>query len=275
LKPDLCIYCGVRGVKHIANSFPEEDYEHINETIINIKKIMPKKFILISTVDVLDLTENVDEDHDIKIQKLEPYGKNRRLLEIWVKKNILDYNIIRLPAIYGLNLKKNFIYDIVNPIPKLLNTTNFLRYSEKSALIYQSYLKINNFYYLNNARTPDQKVRLNNEMDLKNTSSLYLTDSRAIFQFYPLKHLAKHIINILDQNIKVSHLVTEPLSAGEVFEFLNKKVFINEMAQKIPNYKIDTKYRDFWNQKSKFLFDKHEILQDIKEFVLTMKKNGV
>ena len=50
--PDWLVYSGVRAEKFLANSAPETDFEIIEQAIDNIRKINPKKLILISTVDV-------------------------------------------------------------------------------------------------------------------------------------------------------------------------------------------------------------------------------
>ena len=55
---------------------------------------------MISTIDV----------HNNK----ETYGKNRKKLEIFIKKNFSDYLIIRLPAVFGQGIKKNILYDLLN-----------------------------------------------------------------------------------------------------------------------------------------------------------------
>ena len=50
--PDLCVYSGVRAEKFLANNDPDGDMAVINNAIENIKKINPKRIVLISTIDV-------------------------------------------------------------------------------------------------------------------------------------------------------------------------------------------------------------------------------
>lgn len=50
--PDLLVYAGLRAEKYLANNAPEKDMEQIIEAEQNIKKIRPKKLVLISTIDV-------------------------------------------------------------------------------------------------------------------------------------------------------------------------------------------------------------------------------
>ena len=51
--------------------------ERISLAEDNIAKINPKKLVLISTIDVLGNSENMDEDSIVKAENLNPYGYNR------------------------------------------------------------------------------------------------------------------------------------------------------------------------------------------------------
>ena len=110
-QPDLLVYSGVRAEMFLANKDPNSDKQMIENAIDNIKKINPKHIVLISTVAVYPNTVDVNEDSIICVDNLKPYGVNRYFLEQWVENNIENHLIVRLPAIYGKNLKKNFIFD--------------------------------------------------------------------------------------------------------------------------------------------------------------------
>ena len=46
-----------------------------------------------------------------------------------------DALIIRLPGLYGLNIKKNFIYDYMNVIPFMLKQEKFEELSAREPLL--------------------------------------------------------------------------------------------------------------------------------------------
>ena len=119
-EPDLLIYAGLRAEKYLANNAPEKDMELIYQAEKNIMRIAPKKLVLISTIDVFKAPRNVDENSVIDTENLHPYGYNRYQLEIWVRENYPDSLIIRLPGLFGQNIKKNFIFDMINLIPSML-----------------------------------------------------------------------------------------------------------------------------------------------------------
>lgn len=111
---DLIVCAGVPGTKWLANKNPDEDLKSIKRLMKSIEKAICNKFVLISTIDVYKETSNVDEDTFIDIEGLHGYGRNRVLVEKFVDNNFNDYHIIRLPAIYGKGIKKNFVYDLLN-----------------------------------------------------------------------------------------------------------------------------------------------------------------
>lgn len=265
--PDLLVYSGVPAQKFIANKFPEKDMEIIKEAMENIKKINPKKLVLISTIDVYNDPNNVDETAIINPDENQPYGKNRFFLEKWVMDNINDYLIVRLPGLYGQNIKKNFIYDLIHQIPGVLNEKKFNELLGKDNLIKFYYEKKDDgFYYLKRINKSEEKI-LKEYFNNVNFSALNFSDSRGFFQFYNLKYLWSHIEEALKNNIKVLNLATEPVSVSEIYNFVIGGDFINEVSNVIPNYNYKTSHYKVFNGSNGYLFNKEFILNDIKEFI--------
>jgi len=111
---DLVVCAGVSAVKWKANQNPEEDLANINVLINNLKEIEANYFILISTVDVYKNPVNVNEDTVIDPEQVDPYGRHRYYVEKFIKEKFNNHLIIRLPALFGSGLKKNFIYDLIH-----------------------------------------------------------------------------------------------------------------------------------------------------------------
>ena len=112
---NIIFFCGVPAVKWYANKNPEEDFNILEDIKSILDYVETKKIILISTIDVYeDVTSGVDEDHKINYQDNHTYGKNRFLFEEYIKNRFNDYNIIRLPGLFGKGLKKNIIYDLIH-----------------------------------------------------------------------------------------------------------------------------------------------------------------
>lgn len=112
-KFDLLVCSGAPAVKWLANKEPEKDLENIKRLTKCLGKVAAKKVILISTVDVYPLPVEVDEDTEIDLEVLHPYGKHRLELERFVEARF-DSLIVRLPGLFGDGLKKNIIYDLLH-----------------------------------------------------------------------------------------------------------------------------------------------------------------
>jgi nucleoside-diphosphate-sugar epimerase len=111
---DLLICSGVSGTKWIANREPEKDRAAIASLLDQLKKCTADKVILISTVDVYPVPASVDEDAPIDTSILHSYGTHRHQFEQDVLSLFPNVLIARLPAIYGWNLRKNALYDLMH-----------------------------------------------------------------------------------------------------------------------------------------------------------------
>lgn len=260
--PNLLIYSGVPAEMFIANKYPEKDEEIINNAKENIRKINAKTTVLISTVAVYDRTDGVDEDYEPCVENLTPYGKNRLALEKWVEENCENYLIVRLPAIFGSNLKKNFLYDYINYIPAMLKSEKYAELSEKDELIKDNYADMGNGFFKCSAVDKEVRNALKSSFKKVGFSALNFTDSRSIYQFFCLSYLYETIEKCLEKKIKKINLVTPPVSTGEVYEYLSGDKFENVLAKEPFNYDLRTKYTE-----SGYIMSKEQELEDISAFV--------
>ena len=264
--PDLLIYAGLRAEKYLANNAPEKDMELIRQAEENITKINPKKLVLISTIDVFKVPKNVDENSTIDTENLHPYGFNRYQLELWVRMNYPNALIIRLPGLFGKNIKKNFIYDYINVIPFMLKEAKFDELVAKDPELKKFYqLQDNGFYKVN--VSDDDKEGLKNRFRALGFSALNFTDSRSVYQFYNLGRLWDDIQTALNAGITLWHPATEPVSAGEVYEYLTGEKFVNQLGGVPADYDYKTIHAEIFRKNGKYIELKEEILEEIKRFV--------
>ena len=71
----------------------------------------------------------------------------------------------------------------------------------------------------------------------------------------------------LQNDIKMWHPATEPVSAAEVYEYISGKPFINELKGVPANYDYKTVHAEIFGGKNGYICDKGQILSEIKEFV--------
>lgn len=266
LEPNLCVYSAVPSEMYTANNNPNEDLRIVKEAIQIIQKINPKKLVLISTVAVYDTCDNVNEDHYIDDNKVSIYGKNRLLLEKWVETNMDSYHIIRLPALFGINLKKNFIYDYINIVPRKLNPKKYKEIIDKFNLVKDYYTMGDSLYECKNLNKLE-KEKLKNIFEEYGFTALNFTDSRSIYQFYNLDNLSKHIKIIIKHNLAKVNLVTEPISIHDLYMYLKSKEFNNYVLEKPFFYNLKSKYAHLFNGNNGYLMNKKEIVDEIKNFI--------
>lgn len=263
--PDILYYSGVPAQKFLANKFPQEDFKAIETAMDNIKKINPKKIVLISTIDVYQDPSQKDETAYMDKENLEPYGKNRLYLEEYVKQNFKDYLIVRLPGLYGKNLKKNFIYDFIQFVPAMLSQTKMQELAAKKPQLLQAYTLQENGFYQLNPQTQIKKLKpIFEELGF---CALHFTDSRGKFQFYNLKYLYQDIQTALQNNIQVLNIATQPVLISQIYHTLTGKDFVNHIAQTPPNYDFRTCHEAVFGGSNGYLQDAQFVLQDIKNYV--------
>lgn len=268
---DLLICAGVSANKWLANQEPQADITNIEKLKNHIQKTRIKHFVLISTIDVYNPPLAVDEDTVVDATKQEYYGKHRYQLEQWLvsqrPKN--SYNIIRLPGLFGKYLKKNLIYDILNPLAEVINKN--LWQDLQIRLDKDSIKQIKLFYYTDEFGNLKQQANL--DLRVKDNlikifanagfSTLNFTDSRSSFQFYNLINLWKDISRAIDNGYSIFNLSSEPIITQELVKYLTNTDFINHTTKGVVNYNVYSKYA----VDGKYLYNKSIILEQVKKFI--------
>jgi nucleoside-diphosphate-sugar epimerase len=129
------ICCGLPAEKWKINLNPDIDDANTTKLISDIKKANVRSFKLISTIDVFSTPNNVNED-DLPLPTNLAYSRNRYLFENFVSETYNNYQIVRLPGLFGEGLKKNIIYDLMNShnIDKI-NSDSYLQWYPMHRLV--------------------------------------------------------------------------------------------------------------------------------------------
>ncbi len=265
--PDLLVYSGIRAEMFLANKFPAKDLASMDEAFDNIKRINPKRLVLISTISVYNHPVGIDEDAEIDSDSLTAYGKNRHYLEERVRKEWPAALIVRLPALYGEGIKKNFIYDLIHFIPAMLNEKKYQELSGRDALIAERYDLQDNGFYRCNASTKEEKMELKRHFENLGFSALNFTDSRSQYQFYNLGYLWEHIEKALENHLPILNPATVPVTIAELSAHIMGKALANEIRDDYPVQDYRSKYASLLGGTNGYLFDKAFVMDDIKNFV--------
>lgn len=130
---DLVVCAGTPGLKWEANKRPEQDSRSINKLTENLMHTQCDVFVLVSTISVYPSTVGaIDESTDVEAvacsetatevdifsKGYTAYGKHRGRLEAWLRQRVISKQIrcgivLRLPAVFGTGLKKNYVWDLL------------------------------------------------------------------------------------------------------------------------------------------------------------------
>lgn len=124
---DKIFFCGLPATKWQINQSPDIDWDNITKLQDILKDVKCNEFILISTIDVYNVSDSQQTEDDVPTTDNHFYGKHRRLFEIFVQDNF-NCRILRLPGLFGYGLKKNLIYDIINMKEISINRESYFQY---------------------------------------------------------------------------------------------------------------------------------------------------
>ena len=271
-KPDLCVYAGIPSAMFLSNKDPEADMGIMRAALENIRCIEPKKLVLISTIAVYHDSRG-QQEQDVELRsELSAYGYNRLQLEQWVRQEYPEAQIVRLPALYGKGLKKNFLYDLHVITPAMLRPEKYEELSAECYLVKEGYtLDANSGFFKLNGKV--------NAVDLRewfakcNFNALSFTDSRSMYQFYNLGRLWDDITKALFYGISCLNLTPPPVSAAEVYAVVTgQSDWINELPSTPFNYDLRSAYAElFGGTPEGYLCSKSEELDGIKNFMASLK----
>lgn len=212
-----------------ANRLPERDAMRIEALIASLDRIEAERFVLISTIAVLDRFDGGADEATAAFQQDLAYGRNRRRLEVFCAQRFARCLIVRLPALFGPGLRKNFVFDLLNPVPAMLPAA---RVGELAADLPTALGGELAALY---APDPDLDLMVLDRAALDRSPSRSALDAAvtglgaaasgftapgSTFQYYAVERLWQDIAAALAAELDVVHLAPEPLRAGAIFRAL-------------------------------------------------------
>ena len=265
-KPDLCVYAGVPAAMFLANADPDADLAVMAAARENLRQIASKQLVLISSIAVYADSRGKDEQSPMTPDGLPAYGRNRLQLERWVREDYPNALIVRLPALYGIGLKKNFLFDLHTITPAMLRLEKYSELAAKSPLVKSAYtLADNGFYKLNGTADP---AALRTFFAANDFNALAFTDTRSRYQFYNLGRLWSDMEAARAADVKLLHLCTPPVSAAEVYAAVTGKAdWHNELPKPPFDYDLRSRHAALLGGSGDYLCTKQQELDDITRFM--------
>ncbi len=257
-----------------ANRFPDRDAQAIDGLIDRLSRLRARRFVLISTIAVLDRFDGQATETTTAFQTGVAYGVNRRRLEVFCAENFKECLIVRLPALFGPGLRKNFLFDIMNPVPSMLPAA---RYEALRAALPQAVQALVaavfahdpalGMYVLNRPALNPSALRpaLERAVTEAGFSALGFTHPESRFQFYDMTRLWADVQVAQAAGLSVIHLAPEPLGAGAVHQALTGCQMPASEAR-LHHEDMRSAHTGLWSKSGPYLMDKADCLTRLRRF---------
>ncbi len=271
---DLIICAAAPATMWMANNAPDQDRQNLLNLHTHLRGAKCQRIVLISTIAVLDDFNGKYSEKNSRFQDGTAYGKHRRELEVNIKNSFPNSHILRLPALFGAGLKKNFIFDILNPAPSFLKQVKadelLCDMKQEMKLLFESLyqydsdttmLKLDRQKY----EQPEVRPAVNRLFDIAGFSSSMFTNSESTFQYYNMNNLWTDIRKSVNHDLETLHICSAPLKAGIIHEYLTGKPFSNT-APAEHHEDMRTVHAEKWGKEGEYLYSTQETLDALKAF---------
>lgn len=271
---DLVICAGAPAMMWAANANPEQDQRNLDRLAKAILLANIERLILISTVAVFDDVSKGYTEKDASYETQKAYGRNRRALEEALINRPGRTQIVRLPALFGRGLKKNFIFDLMNPVPSFLKPEKWnsllAQFDAADARLAGDYFELDQALgMLRYDRARAQADKTDDKLakifvDAGFTARLF-TNSASAFQCYHLERLADDVETVIEEDIDVLNICSQPLHAFEIHESLTGYPFENA-GPPIIKEDVRTLYGDLFGGSGPYHFSREQTMQALRAF---------
>lgn len=257
-----------------ANWAPERDAAQIDALMARLDRIKAERFVLISSIAVLSDFAGGDDETTRSFQQELAYGRHRRALEAFVEERFPGSLVIRLPALFAAGLRKNFLFDLLNPVPTML--TDAKRHAVSSALggdlaawlgaLYTpdaatGLLKLDRAALNGDPRRPVLEA----ELAQLGATATQFHHRETTYQYYPVDRLWQDIGTALAAELSHLHLAPEPLAVAAIHARLTGFP-MPETAARIHHEDMRTRHTGLWGASGPYQFSAAATLDQLAAF---------
>jgi len=257
-----------------ANTAPEQDRAKIHALIDQLSAMKADRFILISSIAVLADFAGGDDEGTSAFQTKLAYGRHRRELEAFVEDRFADHLIVRLPALFGEGLRKNFIFDLMNPVPSMLKPDRIAQL--KAALDTNLAGLVDDLFTLDagtgflklnrQALAADVRRRaLEEAVSELGYSATQFHNPATTYQYYEMAGLWSDIGVALEHGLSHLHLVSQPLAAARIHKALTGRA-MPETGARLHREDMHTRHADLWGSQGPYQFSSDGTLASLTAF---------
>ena len=272
---DLVVCAGAPATMWAANARPAVDAANLCRLFKALCSAKIGRVILISTIAVFDDSSAGYTETCAKFEVDKAYGRNRRELELRAME-AFDCHVVRLPALFGPGLKKNFIFDLMNPIPsfvvpaKLSELQRAFPPSARKlldrAFAFDGSLGMWRFDRGSFPKGSPEGEELEAAFRRTGFLSTTFTNSRSLYQFYCLERLVGDIDRCVESGIRTLNICSMPLSAAEIHREMFGEPFENDEAPCVAQ-DVRTQFASLLGGRGPYLYTRDQVLADLSAFV--------
>lgn len=271
---DTVVCAAAPGSMFTANRHPDRDRAAIDTLIDQLNKVQARRFVLISSIAVLtDFAAGADEGTQA-FQRDLAYGHHRRLLEAFCEDRFDNCLVVRLPALFGPGLRKNFVFDLMNPVPTMLPKARLetllgqLESDLRDALA-RLYAPDTATGMLRLDRTaldadPRRSV-LNAAVRAAKMSATQFHHPDTTYQYYDMARLSQDIETAAQAGLRCVHLAVAPLRAADIHARL-LGTDMPDTGAKLHHEDMRTRHAALWGCEGPYLEDTVEVLDKLAAF---------
>lgn len=262
-----------------ANRNPDRDLANIDALIGHLRGIKAQRFVLISTIAVLaDANAGLDEGSDA-FETDKAYGRNRRHLEVAAQEIFPTCHVLRLPALYGAGLKKNLLFDMLNPAPSFLTEARLGEIHD--AIPEAARVELDAVYGWEEGlamyrcdrallRRRGREEELVAALGAIGATALAFANGESRFQFYGLAELWADVGRVIEHRVPVLHLAPEPIEVADLYRELTGEPFPPSTAS-VYREDMRTRHADLWGRAGEYSQDRATVLDRLRDFFASQR----
>ncbi len=271
---DLLVCAGAPATMWAANRDPEGDAKNLKALSEAIRSTRTRQLVLVSSVAVFDRMDAGYTEETAAYETAKAYGRNRRQLETDLADAAENVCILRLPALFGEGLKKNFIFDLMNPVPSFVAPAKREelagKFTQEETALVDRYFTLDSalgmFRFDREAATRSGDLgALEAAYNRVGFVAAVFTSAESRYQFYNVARLGQDIDTCLSKGISCLNICSEPMSAWEIHKSLTGRGFSNE-GPGIVQEDVRTVHAPAFGRTGPYLFRKDEVMKDLLAF---------
>lgn len=257
-----------------ANRAPERDKAAIDALIARLDSVEAERFVLISSIAVLADFAGRDDEGTSAFQQTLAYGRHRRALEAFVEDRFPGSLIVRLPALFGAGLRKNFLFDLMNPVPSMLTEA---RHAALLTALGDDLAEWLAALYAPDAATgllkldrpalgvDPRRASLEAALDALGATATQFHHRETTYQYYDTSRLWQDIGIAWEAGLTHLHLAPEPLAAAEIHAALTGRP-MPETPARLHREDMRTRHADLWGAAGPYQFAAADTLASLAAF---------